>query len=343
MLDSIYYSQLTVQEKFVYDQILSSVLRHESAFTTGNLSQGASRRAMRAVVFEHPEIVYLNTFVYPALEAQGRQRIPFEYCEVDQSLFDRKLDALVGKIRGKLNGDASDYVKCKAIFDELAQTVNYPQEAYRDYVRLVKENANQSRFIQKHALLFSPYGVLIDRKGVCQGISKLFQILCARFNVQCAYVEAVIKKGNEPHALNIVEIDGKRAFVDVTWGLAGKDHYVKYDMFLRSRRYVEQFFELSEDFGACDDESLSFYAHNKTNFSNMIDLKRYLCSYRIYTNGSAVYVQYNSETPIDDKLDKKVKEICDETLFDHCVDGKTIHSTCEFGTYTGIIIDSEED
>lgn len=352
MLDKFYYKRLSAEEQQVYYGILYAIQRHALSFKTGNLSRGASFRAMRAVVLDHPEIYDFNAFTFPAQQTQGHQIIPFEYFAVDQSRLTQELNQLVEKINEKLNDSPSDYAKYKAIYDEIANSISYDMNVYSEYKRIKAENSNFSKFIQEHGEAFSPYGILVNKKGVCQGIAKLFKILCNKLMLQCACVEVNDKESQAPHMLNIVEIDGQRAFIDVTHGLMTMQSkclkndsmpaFINYSLFLRSKRYAEQYFEFSDDFENCDDESLSFYTKNNTDFSNLTELKQYLCSYRTRNSGPIVHIQYTPINPIDKALDKKIKETCDEILLNHCADGKTIAGSCKFGTYTGIIYDTEE-
>lgn len=344
MLKKFYFNSLsTIEERHVYNDILQSLKDRASYLRTGNLPKGASFRAMRAVVLERPDIYYFNAFTFPAQVAQGFQTIPLEYFEADDHLWKNALDELCKKINNKLSDSSSDYDTCKTIYDELANSISYDMKIYSEYCRIKAENKNFSKFIQEHGEAFSPYGVLINKKGVCQGISKLFKILCDKLNLQCACVEVIDKETHSPHMLNIVEIDGKSAFVDVTNGLKTQQFpAINYALFLRSKRYMEQIYKFSDEFEDPENEDLSFYAQNKTIFSNMTDLRRYLCSYRIHNGGPVVQIQYNQENPIDDQLNKKIKDTCDEILLYHCATDKSISSICKFGTYAGIINDFEE-
>lgn len=315
MLNKFYYDHLTPEAKYIYKDIRDSLIQRDASLKTRNLPKGASFHVMRAVVLERPDIYYFNAFTFPAQVAQGYQTIPFEYFEADDRLWKNALDELCKKIDNKLSDSSSDYDTCKTIYDELADSISYDMKVYSEYCQIKEENKNLSKFIQEHGEAFSPYGVLINKKGVCQGISKLFKILCDKLNLQCACVEVIDKETHSPHMLNIVEIDGKCAFVDVTNGLKTKQFpAINYTLFLRSKRYMEQIYKFSDEFEDSENEDLSFYAQNKTIFSNMTDLRRYLCSYRIHNGDPVVRIQYNQENPIDNQLNKKIKDTCDEIL-----------------------------
>ena len=58
----------------------------------------------------------------------------------------------------------------------------------------------------------SPYGILVNGQGICGGFSILMEYALNRLGVPVQYV------CNEPHAWNIVNLDGQWYHTDVTWG-----------------------------------------------------------------------------------------------------------------------------
>lgn len=62
--------------------------------------------------------------------------------------------------------------------------------------------------------LHSVYGVLCNRVAVCEGYAEAYQLLMDIAGVDCRYVAG---KAGEPHAWNLVQIDGAYYHVDTTW------------------------------------------------------------------------------------------------------------------------------
>lgn len=63
----------------------------------------------------------------------------------------------------------------------------------------------------------NPYGFFTGRKGICLGYAATFQLLMDFSGIPCIIVSGTSHQGTSDHAWNIVELDGERYCVDVTW------------------------------------------------------------------------------------------------------------------------------
>ena len=65
------------------------------------------------------------------------------------------------------------------------------------------------------------YGALVEGKAVCEGYARAFQYVLYQAGIQCLIAEGNgVNPGtgtSEPHAWNVVRIDGQYYHVDVTW------------------------------------------------------------------------------------------------------------------------------
>ena len=103
----------------------------------------------------------------------------------------------------------SDFEKVHAIYDFLVYYVDYDFELYELYQR----DKSQVYGTEK---AFKLKGVFLDRKAVCDGISKAFSLMCS---IECIpNVRVVGLKNGVPHAWNKVRLGGKWYLVDATWG-----------------------------------------------------------------------------------------------------------------------------
>ena len=93
-----------------------------------------------------------------------------------------------------ITDDMSEYQKVKAIHDYLVKNTTYVSGA---------ANAH------------NPKGPILDGKSVCEGYAEALQLLCVMSDIDCLYVEGVIKSGF--HAWNKVKVDGTWYNADVTW------------------------------------------------------------------------------------------------------------------------------
>ncbi len=345
MLNDYYYTLLDVREKDAYRTLRAALLRRASICNlerTG-LDGDAVRRVWHAVVLDNPDIIH-----YPALfcEPCFTERIlRLEYSTIDTERYRAAMDRLCDTISRKLPYNASDYLVCKTVFDVLAARITYDYAVLNEYNRLTERGCSQEQmvaFLEERSAAFTPYGILINRKGVCQGIAKLYMILCERFGVQCACVEATDHGGTE-HMLNVVEVGGVRAYVDLTAGLPGRipdSTAVFYDSFLVSSRLYSRSHTLKREFD-CVDETVSYYAKNGLHFRSFERMRRYLSAYTFRSTGGVVRCFYDGT----DKSDKELKEAMDYILSKHAESSRRLFiSHAEHGFCIGIITnDNTED
>ncbi|MDD4801468.1 MAG: transglutaminase domain-containing protein, partial [Syntrophomonas sp.] len=99
----------------------------------------------------------------------------------------------------------TDYDKEKGLHDYIVNNSQY------DYKNLLNNT------IPKHS--YSPYGILVLGRGVCQGYAESFALLCQEAGLECQVVtgEAYSFGQWSSHAWNIVKIDGINYHVDVTF------------------------------------------------------------------------------------------------------------------------------
>ena len=126
----------------------------------------------------------------------------------------------------QLDGKSS-YDKLKAIHDYIIDHVEYDYDNYKNDAYLVK-----------HAT----YSAAITGKTVCQGYATYFYRLANKAGIECRVVDGTGNGGR--HAWNLVKIDGKYYYVDVTWD---DGNYDKYTYFLKESDLFAQDHTLSDE------------------------------------------------------------------------------------------------
>ncbi|MDR2091167.1 MAG: hypothetical protein LBP62_05900 [Clostridiales bacterium] len=344
MLDKYYYNKLQAsEERSAYQAVYSALLRSERECGVSGIGNDSAEKVWEAVTLDHPEIIN-----YPAPICQRRLKgrlvlYHFQYSNVDRGRYNESLDNAVNEIEKQLTSDVSGYSVIKAIFDYLTASVDYDGEAFNEYLSLIRTNPSDNvwtDFIDGRGAAFTPYGVVINKKGVSAGISRLFKILCGRFGIQCACVKAQLKdECSSPHRLNVVEIGCDRFFADVTSGLTLDELPIaRYDYFLAPRRIIEKLLTIEEDF-LCDNERENFFVKNNLRFTSVCDLKRYLAGYVFSSTNGEVRCHYDGG-----KLtDKELGDIFSEIVNAHCSYTKQMPTTSvKNGFCTGLITDAEE-
>jgi hypothetical protein len=107
----------------------------------------------------------------------------------------------------------TDYEKVLAIHDYLVCEISYDYELY--------ERAHSDpgyELSEDEKMSFELTGVFLEKKAVCDGLSKAFMLLCAIEGIETAYVQGTYRhdSGSVPHAWNKVKIDGEWYGIDVT-------------------------------------------------------------------------------------------------------------------------------
>jgi len=105
------------------------------------------------------------------------------------------LDEAQRVIASVIEPGMSDYEKEKAIHDYIVTTCDY-------------SGADNSA-------AYNPYGVLIDKRAVCDGYSSTFKLFMDMLNIECAIVGGYAD--GEAHSWNLIRIEGEWYWLDVTW------------------------------------------------------------------------------------------------------------------------------
>ncbi|MDP4090838.1 MAG: transglutaminase domain-containing protein [Bacillota bacterium] len=122
----------------------------------------------------------------------------------NKEIFYSRLSHLLNNVAPK---NYTDMQKFLAVYEYLCETSNYSHD--------IKDPAT-----------FSPYSILVKGEGICGGYANLMAYTMNRLNVRTEYV------CNEPHAWNIIMLDGKWYNTDVTWGAGSAGSMYNYVNFV---------------------------------------------------------------------------------------------------------------
>lgn len=113
-------------------------------------------------------------------------------------------------LRTIINDNMTDVEKVIAIHDYLIMNVTYDEEV----INLLYQNITNASNYQSFYL----EGVFLDKKAVCEGISKAFASMCNVEGIPCVMVEGKPKANPQGagHAWNKVYVNGNWYIVDIT-------------------------------------------------------------------------------------------------------------------------------
>lgn len=148
----------------------------------------------------------------------------FLYANREIDVITKQIRKVVDKVAIKENTLKSNEFKLeKYLHDTVVKSVAY------DYDSLQQEDCFDARSI---------VGAFLHNKAVCEGIAKVFKLLCNEFGIKCIVVLGKADKegdfsGDKYHAWNLVKIVDESYHVDVTWdNMHDTDiHHISYDYF----------------------------------------------------------------------------------------------------------------
>lgn len=98
------------------------------------------------------------------------------------------------------------------------------------------------------------YSAIVESKTVCAGYAKAYQDLLTRLGIKCWYVTGYAR---QPHAWNVLWLNGECVYTDVTW--ADQETYIQYGYYNISKEQMERDHTLDPEYasvlGSCDHNS----------------------------------------------------------------------------------------
>lgn len=247
-LDRYYYMSLDEQGKVAYKTIYSAIVSFLPSVNIKNLKDADIKGIIDGVLLDNPHLFYLDLRGYTYYKSLSGITLSFSYLctEKEMKCIKENIEKTVREFLGFANLiNMSDYQKEICIHDYLCRNIKY------DITCIDNSVGNM--------LSHTIWGVFLEKKGVCDGISKAFKYLCNAVGIKCIVAKGQADDGNvENHAWNIVKIEEQAYQVDVTWDLN------KYN----GEKCVYQYFNLPDEM---------MYIDHKPNY------KYPKCSSTIYT------------------------------------------------------------
>ncbi len=135
-----------------------------------------------------------------AILAAWRAKDPSGLSEYDRTIYD--------KAKAVLDTELHEGMDCYeiewALYHWVIVSMHYDQD-HEDPLATVSRDS------------YTPYGGLVNHKGVCLGFASLFQLLMDMAGQKCITVVGAAYSGNESHAWNMVNLEGRWYCVDSTW------------------------------------------------------------------------------------------------------------------------------
>ncbi|MBR6789803.1 MAG: hypothetical protein IKM31_02905 [Oscillospiraceae bacterium] len=193
-----YYENLTSAQQDCYELLLDGFRAHADEVTGLSEDSDDVFPAVSAVYFDHPELPWLQNGGGKLIYGTGTGTYVPEYKAGDGegSRYAAEAAEAADSFLATVDMAASDYEKVRTVFEYLVDTIDYDggDENCRDI-----------------------YGALVEQKAVCAGYAAAAKYLLDRLDVPCMTVTGDTLEG-EPHAWNVVWVDGVPYHMDATWG-----------------------------------------------------------------------------------------------------------------------------
>lgn len=206
-----FYNQLTDNQKNIYSAVANSVKNLDSNVDVKKYVISSKEDTTKDVGFvlqsffaDHPEVFYLDSKYTVSITNSiiGQTlKLDLVYTVKDKKELEEKLNLLDEKITSYSNVAANSNYFDREVYahDKFGKDVSY-----YNYV-LVEDIPS---------MYHTSYGALIEKKAVCDGLTKALQLIFDRVGIESILVSGILEE--QPHAWNMVRLENSWYHVDLT-------------------------------------------------------------------------------------------------------------------------------
>ncbi len=333
------YSQLSESEQICYREIYAIISDMLTKVDITSRDPDEVDLAFRAVMVDHPEIFYVKGYsIGKYMSGNTLKKIAFSGTyTMTKDVVDAKkqeVEAYIEKVLSSAPTGGNDFDKIKYVYDYLIR--------HNEYVVDSENNQNILSVVEN--------GIT-----VCQGYTKMMQLLMQRMGVFCTLVngkacgrngvpdseELADAKNAEwgGHVWNIVRCNGMYYNVDVTWGDAAitlmnndgtlsNDIDVNYEFFLVDDESMDQTHDPEPvvPMPRCNSMEDNYYNHEGLYFTHVDPDQFYRAFEKAYASGETlVFIKASSADVYSDIKKHLIKE---QNIFEYI--GRTNVKYVEF-------------
>lgn len=216
------------------------------------------------VYYQNPYVLGLSCFSYDyeSMTFHVDYSYDKEEMKAKQKEMMEESEAVISEI---IREEMSLEEREKAIYDYLTEQCQYDTDALED----ARKNNFQKTEDNSYEDSFNGYGILVNKKGVCQSYAYAFKLLCEMSGISCKVMTGNLD-GNLPHAWNAVKIGDEWFQTDATNNerTAGIPYFL-YDADTSIAQMVgfdtDQNFELDGNLSQYQTENEEYEYYNRNN------------------------------------------------------------------------------
>lgn len=236
--------------------------------------------------------------------------LSYTYNKTTATAMLKKYDSAISLALNGVSDSWSDMEKALYINDYLAQNCEYDSTLSK----------------------FSAYNALVDKTAVCQGYSLAYKALASELGLNCEIVSSYSLN----HAWNMIEINGEKYHVDVTWndpvgntlGKSRHTYFMKSTSYFKKDHYIQNDWQVTGSWSASSAKTTTY----DTYFWDDVEVGFYYLKGYWYTfDGSNIIkceCDGTSFTKVNTEI--KIKDVWS------VIDSENGYSGYWQGTYTGI-------
>lgn len=305
-MSRIGYNQLSAAEEKAYNRFEQAFNSYASTIDSNGIDRSVDvMKVLQVALGDNPQVIYFNkTQICISASLFGGKQIHFNgaisssQARIMQKQLGTALTKAVEEI--ELLNPLSNYDKLICIYEYLQDNVTYDSKELEACCRLGRSVNPMSH---------NAYGALVNKTGVCDGISSAFSLIAQKLGFECSMVfgEASFRtSGFSEHAWNIIKIGNYFYHMDATWDVNHKE---------QTGEYSYEYFCIDDDSINCDHnwdikstppcfrEDLSYYIKGRCFANNLTQLDEIFARYA-KSKQKVVRVKINSGIPIPEPEDQ---------------------------------------
>lgn len=194
------YSTLNDVERLVYNQIADCILNYKKEVTISTSDQEIADYAFYCLLKDHPEIYWTDSYEMTNYKVSGIDTeyvfSPVYFMSKEERDNNQKLiDTAVELCLDGLPEAADQYETAKYLYEYIVLNTDYNKDVENDQ---------------------NICSVFINKESVCAGYAKAYQYLLQKCGIEATIISGTADE--EPHAWNLIKINNRYYFSDVTWG-----------------------------------------------------------------------------------------------------------------------------
>lgn len=192
-----YFQQLTEEEQTVYRELLQGVQQMEEVIVLHAGKEDSPEKVYEYLLYDRPELFFCDGSSKMTVYDDHTEFYPGYACSSsEREQREAQIEDAAAACIGGIGADTTEYDRIKYVYEYIINTVDYEEDA--------PDNQNI-------------YSALVGKRSVCAGYSRAAQYLLGKTGIECIYVVGTAQ-GQNAHAWNIVNCDGKYYQMDVTFG-----------------------------------------------------------------------------------------------------------------------------